>query len=602
MSFTEHFRRNVEKHGDRQAVVFVRDDASGEPDSRTYRDLDLRARKLATWLNAQAAQAGDGTGGHRPVLLLYPPGIDFLEAFFGCLYAGVVAVPAPVPADPRSFTRVTGMVADAGVGYLLTTSDLVETIEAQLRQAGFADQVTCAATDAGLSGDAAGWSMPELSAESLAFLQYTSGSTSEPKGVMVTHGNLLHNQAEIQRINATGPDTILSSWLPHFHDMGLIGMLLHPLYLGGKSVFLSPIAFLKRPWRWMDMLSRYRATMTCAPNFAYDMCARKVRDEHIETLDLSALVSTLNGAEPVRAETLDRFAERFSRAGFRAKSFAPCYGMAEVTLIASGGGPDDAPVVRAFDARALERNEAVPATAAGFQRLVSSGRPGTLDLRIVDPEDRTVLGEGRIGEIWIRGGSVAAGYWNRPQETAETFGAHTSDGTGPFLRTGDLGFSLDGELFVTGRLKDVLIINGRNIYPQDIEHVVRELHPALAGGGGTGAVFSVDLGFEHIVVVHEVQSSLLGETTLPELAARIRVAVSRSFEIAAPSVLLTGRGKVRRTTSGKVQRRLMRTLFMTPGALPALHEQIDPALRALRAPGDDRSGEKALAAAEGTTP
>ena len=491
----------------------------------------------------------------------------------------MIAVPAPVPTDERSIKRSAVMFEDAGIGLVLTTAAIREPLTAWLSESGLAD-LPCVATDAELLADPDGWRMPDLSGDTVAFLQYTSGSSSEPKGVVVTHANLLHNEAAISNALGFDPTFRGAGWLPHFHDMGLIGMLLQALYGGNDLVFMSPMTFLKRPVRWLDMIERYQAHCTVAPNFAYELVARRISDEDVARLDLSSLRVALNGAEPIRARTLDAVIARLGEAGFRPDAFVAGYGMAEVTLLATASAVGQPPRYLDVEPSALERGEAVPAPADGATRLVSSGAPADLDVWIVDPETHRVLPESTVGEIWLRGGSVTRGYWHREAENVETFGAHTEAGDGPFLRTGDLGLLRDGDLFVTGRHKDLLIVNGRNIYPQDIEEAVRFVDPALTDS--PGVVLVVDAGQEYVVVIQGVREDALSETTPAELSSEIKRTVARTFEVAAPSVVLVERKGVHRTTSGKVQRRSMHASFLDGSIDGVLHEDIDPAVAPLR--------------------
>lgn len=572
--FVSHVRGQVELFGDTRAFTYLREvDRELVEERVTYTALDADARAIAAWL-AQRPEAD------RPVLLLYIDGIDFLRAYLGCLYAGVIAVPAPLPTDDRSLKRAAVMFDDAGIGLVLTTEAVREPLTAWLRDSGLADRMPCVATDTEQLADPDAWRMPDLRGDTVAFLQYTSGSSSEPKGVVVTHANLLHNEAAIS--NALELDSTMTGagWLPHFHDMGLIGMLLQAIYAGGNLVFMSPMTFLKRPVRWLDMVHRYGAQVTLAPNFAYELVARRVSDDDLARLDLSALRVALNGAEPVRARTLDAVIDRLGEAGFRDDAFVAAYGMAEATLIATARAVGEPPRYLDVDPAALERGEAIPSATDGAARLVSSGAPTDLDVWIVDPETAQVAPESTVGEIWLRGGSVTRGYWKREAESAETFGARTDTGEGPFLRTGDLGLVHDGELFVTGRLKDLLIVNGRNIYPQDIEEVVRFVHPALSDS--PGVVLVVDAGQEYVVVIQGVRESALSDATPAELTAQIKGTVARTFELAAPSVVLVERRGVHRTTSGKVQRRSMHASFLDGSIEGVLHEDIEPAVRPLR--------------------
>ncbi|KVE31056.1 AMP-binding protein [Burkholderia sp. TSV86] len=573
-NFAEHISNQVIRCGSGKHYVFMHGkpgDPVGE-ERLGYHELDRRARSIAAWLSACGANS-------RPVLLAYPEGLAFLQAFVACLYAGVIAVPVPFPGDARSVERTKRIMRDAGIRLVLSASaEQANRLARCLDDPNIEVSFHCAATDTVEDAGASAWQMPDIGLSSIAFLQYTSGSTGEPKGVAVTHRNLLHNEAQIQRAVASSTDSVVTGWLPHFHDMGLIGMLLHPLYVGCDCAFMAPSTFLRRPVRWLEAVTHYAATITVAPNFAYDLCTRAIRDEQLAGLDLSTLKVALNGAEPVRARTIEAFSARFAAVGFASSAFAPCYGMAEITLLATVNHVATPPVLLDIDAGSLERNEATPARADDpARRVVSSGRVVDLDLRIVDPQTREVLMGGRIGEIWLRGDSVAHGYWGHTDINDATFRAETATGEGPYLRTGDLGFVLDGELFVTGRLKDLLIVNGRNLYPQDIEHFIRELHPAL--GAGMGAVFAVEADGERVVIVHEIKETLVAEgLSTADLSVHIKAAVAREFDIAAPSVVLVPRGAVTRTTSGKVQRGLMRERFLTR-RLPALQEDIQVQVR-----------------------
>ena len=381
---------------------------------------------------------------------------------------------------------------------------------------------------------------------------------------MVTHRNLLHNEALIQRAFRQTKESIIAGWLPLYHDMGLIGNVLQTVFAGARCVLMSPVAFLQRPLRWLEVISRYRATTSGAPNFAYDFCTRKITAEERETLDLSSWTTAFNGSEPIRAETLENFAKIFKACGFRASAFYPCYGLAEATLFVSGTFRPDFPVVKSFAAKALEQNQVVDADVTGedTHRLVACGNPSDdQQIVIVDPETSVPTALGGVGEIWIAGDSVASGYWKRPEETRLTFGARIAgNGEVSFLRTGDLGFLHEGELFITGRLKDLIIIRGRNLYPQDIEKTVQESHVELRPGGG--AAFSADInGEERLIVVQEAErtASLDHETALNA----IRQAVAEEHEAQAYAIVIVKAGSVPKTSSGKVQRRACRKMFLS---------------------------------------
>jgi len=441
------------------------------------------------------------------------------------------------------------------------------------------------ATDGVASGAELEWKAPAATGASIALLQYTSGSTSMPRGVMVSHANLIHNSAHIIPAFALTMESVSVMWLPLFHDMGLTNGVIQPLLMGRECFLMAPQAFLQRPLRWLQAISRYRATISGGPNFAYDLCTRRITPEQRENLDLSGWHAAYNGAEPVRADTMKRFAAAFAGCGFQPRFFYPCYGLAEATLLVAGGRPQDAPVLCTAEVSALERSRVIESRVAEscdpprkMRTLVGSGQaiPGTR-IVIVDPQSLTPCAPDAVGEIWVSSPSVARGYWNRPEETAQTFHAYMADtGAGPFLRTGDLGFLRDGELFVTGRLKDLIIIDGRNVYPQDIELTVEQSHPAMRPG--CCAAFSVEIDDEErLVVAVEVdrhyragvpQTAPLthsGERPLLDADAMtraIRRVVAEDHDVRVHAVVLLKAGSIPRTPSGKVQRRQCQTSFI----------------------------------------
>ncbi|MFA6110075.1 MAG: AMP-binding protein, partial [Candidatus Latescibacterota bacterium] len=567
-TLAEVLRWRAEHQPEAVAYTFLRD-GEGQEENLTYRELDRWARAIGAELQNRCRR-GDRA------LLVFPPGLDFLAAFVGCWYADVVAVPTLPPRPHRPDSPMRAIAADAGVGLILTTAGLSERLTALHgdgpRLDPKAPELAVDRIDLGL---AAAWRDPDVPAESLAFLQYTSGSTGSPKGVMVGHRNLMHNQEMIRLGFGHEGEVRILSWLPSYHDMGLIGMLLQPLYLGCPCVFFSPQAFLQKPSRWLEGISRYRSTSSGGPNFAYDLCLQTVTEEQRRELDLSSWRVAFNGAEPVRAETLERFAAAFAPCGFHREALLPCYGLAEATLFVTGhldhGRP--APRVAARD-------------GAGF---VGCGR-GWLDqdLRIVDPETGVEQPAGSVGEIWLASPSVALGYWERPQETAETFAAALPGMEEKrFLRTGDLGFVQAGELFVTGRLKDLVIIRGRNHYPQDIEKTVERAHPAMRPN--SGAAFSIEhAGEERLVVVHEVERTALRSLDVQAVVAAVRQAVREEHEVQVHALVLLKPGGVPRTSSGKIQRRACREGFLT-GELPVVGRwEREP-----KPPAEDRPSEPA---------
>ena len=554
-TLVELLQRRAELQGPRLAYTFLVDGESEEV-RISYAELDRQARAIAAWLQSR------GLEGER-ALLLFPAGLEFIAAFFGCLYAGVVAVPAYPPRMNRSLDRIQAIACDAQAKVALTTQSVLERVTPVLRQTPELERVTWLDTDSVPAGIEQSWRKPGSKSGTLAFLQYTSGSTGTPKGVMLTHANLLHNCGQISYAFEMTRSVSGVFWLPSYHDMGLVGGVLCPLYQGAPNVIMSPMSFLQRPYRWLQAISRHRAIVSGGPNFAYDLCVRKITPQQRATLDLSSWTIAFNGAEPVRSETLDRFAEMFEPCGFRREAFYPCYGLAEATLIVSGGLKAAPPVVRAFDAKALENRQVVelPAMDEGARRLVGSGQVlADEEIVIADPETLTRCGPRQVGEIWVKNPSVAQGYWRRPDDTEHAFRARLRDnGKGDYLRTGDLGFFQDGELFVAGRLKDLIIIRGLNHYPHDIELTVEKCHSAVRPG--SGAAFTVDVDNEpKLIIVYEVERRQQGE--VDEVFEAIRREVGREHELQVDSIVLIKPGSIPKTSSGKIQRHACRKAYL----------------------------------------
>jgi acyl-CoA synthetase (AMP-forming)/AMP-acid ligase II/acyl carrier protein len=569
---------------DRRAYTFLRD---GEQDEAhiTYQELDRRARAIGASLQ-QVARAGDRA------LLLYPSGLDYIAAFLGCLYAPVTAVPAyrPNPRLERTVMRLRAIARDARPTVVLTTESMVGAASQLAALDPSLAGTTWLATDTIADGAAGTWREPAIDRNTLAFLQYTSGSTTTPRGVMVSHGNLMHNEALIKRTIGSTEDSVGVSWLPLFHDMGMIGFVVQPLYTGFPAVLMSPAHFGQKPVRWLRAITRYRGTVSAGPNSAYDLCVRKTTPEERAGLDLSSWRVAVNGAEPVRPETIQRFLANFAQCGLRPDVLVPSYGLAEATLLVSGGPVARRPVVAHAAKAALLHGqvEIVP----GPQATVSTALAGSgqvlhgQHVLIVDPETRRRCRPDRVGEIWVAGPSVAKGYWNSPEATAATFQARLADiDEGAFLRTGDLGFIHDGGLFVTGRIKDLIIVHGGNHAPQDIERTAEGSHPALPPGCGTA--FSVDDDVEpQLVVVHEVGRAHL-DVDCEEVAAAIRRAVAVEHELVVHTVVLLKTGTLPRTTSGKLQRRGCRDEFLR-GTLPEVGRSVRP-VPGRTAPSDDEA-------------
>lgn len=531
----------------------------------TYAALDQQARRIATHLRAA------GLKGER-ALLLFPPGLAYVSAFFGCLYGGVVAVPAYPPRSARGIPRLQAILADAMVRVALTTGSLLSMARALLDQTQAFDGLTWIATDELEVGQESDWCPPGVDSGSLAFLQYTSGSTRAPRGVMVTHGNLLHNLGVMHEWFRDTSDNVAVSWLPPYHDMGLIGSILTPLYGGFPAVLMSPLHFLERPLRWLQAISRHRATASAAPNSAYELCVRRIAEAQRAELDLNSWRVAVNGAEPVRAETLDRFVEAFGGSGFRRETFRPCYGLAEATLLVSGDAPGSPTESVTVAKTALLANWAFePRGGSDARVLVSCGRAlGGQQLVIADTATGAPLPAGRVGEIWLSGPSIARGYWGRAEETEAVFHARLlGDSTARYLRTGDLGFQDEaGRLFVTGRLKDLIIIRGRNHYPQDIEMTVEASHPSLRPGCGAAFAVSAE-GQERLVVVQEVEG---GDRVDVEAVARAcREAVLEECEVDLGALVLIRPRTIQKTSSGKIQRHACRDAYLA-GALQTVGE------------------------------
>lgn len=543
---------------ERTSHIFLAD-KEGEELRVTYAELDRRARAAA------AALQGIGERGDR-ALLLYPPGLDFIAGFFGCLYAGMVAVPAYPPRNPGHLPRLLALAADAGAKIALTNERTHEAVQRQIRELPDWADLGWLATDT-IAEAPAGFEPVAVTADELAFLQYTSGSTGAPKGVMVTHANIVYNTHYIQESFRLHRESVSVSWLPSFHDMGLIDGVLGPVYTGHLGVLMSPVSFIQRPRRWLEAITRFKGTHGGGPNFGYDLCVERVGLEARAGLDLSSWESAYNGAEPVRAATLAAFSAAFAGCGFRPEAHYPCFGMAETTLMVSGGDVDREPVVKAVDRVALEAGRfevaALEAAAGTTSAQVSSGRM-ILDTRVViaDPEQGRQSAPGMIGEVWVTGPTVAAGYWQRPEETAEAFGARLPDDPTNWLRTGDLGYVDEaGELYICGRTKDLIVIRGRNHYPQDIEFTMERAHPALKSGGG--AAFSVDVdGQERLVVIQELLRTALRNADTDAIGVAMAQAILQEHEVQPYAVVLIKTGTVPKTSSGKIQRQGARRSYL----------------------------------------
>ncbi|SDI12289.1 Acyl-CoA synthetase (AMP-forming)/AMP-acid ligase II [Actinokineospora alba] len=555
-------RDHVRAAPDDLAVIVV-PDVDADDDTRwTYARLDAEARKVGAWLRARYPV------GER-LLLLYPTGVDFVAALVGCLYAGMAAVPAPLPGRYREErSRVQGIAENAGVCAILTDSENLAAVADWADAEGLTTPVV--ATDGVDLPDPGAWQPQELDRSALAMLQYTSGTTGAPKGAMLSHGNLLHN-VENQRVMCRlTRETRLGGWLPLYHDMGLLGQLVPALLVGTCCVLMRPASFLKRPHQWLRLIDKYGIHSSAGPSFAYDLVRDRITDDQLAELDLSRWRFSAIGAEPVRPATLDGFIERFAPAGLREDVLTTCYGMAEATVYVSGDAFRP-PKVTTVDSELLEQQRFVAADGAdGGVGMVSCGTPHTFDVVIIDPTTAEPLPPGSIGEICLRGGSLATGYWN--DNTANAF-AWTTDG---YLRTGDLGTVHDGEVYVTGRCVELVTVAGRKFSPQDIERTLRARHPEL---GSVGAVFSVPLGeadaaTDALIVTHEISGRPTADR-LRVLAEQIRATVVGEFGVPVDGIGLLRRAVVRRTTSGKIQRATMRRMLLAD-ELTAVYADYEP--------------------------
>lgn len=580
-TLVHRLRQHALEQPEQTAFTFLRYGEAGN-ESLTYKELDQRSRAIGTHLRHQ------GVSG-KPVLLLLPSGLDYIATYCACLYAGALAIPAYAPHSARDWPRIQAILSDARAEFALTTSANLTKSRRWIAQTPELARLTWLALDNLDLEQAEPWRDDAIG--ELAFLQYTSGSTTDPKGVIISHRNLMHNLSMIyaywQVPEATSPVHV--SWLPLFHDMGLILSVLFPLYSGFPGYLMAPADFLQRPLRWLQAISDYRGTFTCAPNFAYELCLQRVSLHDLPGLDLRCWEGAVNAAEPVRPDTIERFTRFLSPCGFPQNGFRPAYGMAEATLVVTSGYRTDPPCrIKTVNKQRLEEHilEETDDAEIGIKALVGCGGPsGEQEVVIVDPETFQRCEDTRVGEIWISGPSVAQGYWQRPQETAEVFQAYLATGEGPFLRTGDLGAFCEGELFITGRRKDVIILDGRNLYPQDIELTVERAHPAIRAG--CCAAFSLEQDEEErLIVLAEIDhhyrapggvsspspaSNPTGSVSdapgpsqldLQEIIKGIRRAVAEYHGVRVHQVLLLKTGGVLKTSSGKIRRRACSQAFI----------------------------------------
>ena len=563
-------RDRAEHKPDQLAYRFLADGETSQQ-TLTYLQLHQQAVQIASYLQSFLSP------GDR-VLVVYPysAGLEFIAAFFGCLYAGAIAVTDNPPVSPQAIVKLQTRLESSQCRAILSTKALIEQLKIQFsvekeEETRRGTSLRWVATDDLLDQNLAiDWQEPPINGDTVAFLQYTSGSTGTPKGVIVTHGNVLHNSAIIYRAFGHHNHSKGLIWLPLFHDMGLIGGVVQPLYGSFPVTLMSPVALVQKPFRWLEAISEYQATTSGGPNFAYDLVCRTATPEKLEQLDLSSWDVAFSGAEPVRWDTLKRFAEIFGPCGFKPEAFYPCYGMAETTLFISGGHKHQTPNILWVDPVALEHNQVIQTQETSLannpqsrktRSLVSCGFPWLADeVMIVDPQELTPRDADQVGEILVSGKGVGLGYWDKPEDTETTFRVYV-EGRGPYLRTGDLGFLQDGELYITGRIKDMMILWGRNRYPQEIEATLDTCHPAIRAGHSAAFSVETELG-EQLIIAAEIERRYLRNLNVEEVVNAIRQAIAEQNTVDVFAIVLLKTTTIPKTTSGKIQRRACRTKFL----------------------------------------
>ncbi|MCB8786918.1 fatty acyl-AMP ligase [Planktothrix agardhii] len=563
-------RDRAEHKPDQLAYRFLADGETSQQ-TLTYLQLHQQAVQIASYLQSFLSP------GDR-VLVVYPysAGLEFIAAFFGCLYAGAIAVTDNPPVSPQAIVKLQTRLESSQCRAILSTKALIEQLKIQFsvekeEETRRGTSLRWVATDDLLDQNLAiDWQKPPINGDTVAFLQYTSGSTGTPKGVIVTHGNVLHNSAIIYKAFGHHNNSKGLIWLPLFHDMGLIGGVVQPLYGSFPVTLMSPVALVQKPFRWLEAISEYQTTTSGGPNFAYDLVCRTATPEKLEQLDLSSWDVAFSGAEPVRWDTLKRFAEIFGPCGFKPEAFYPCYGMAETTLFISGGHKHQTPNILWVDPVALEHNQVIQTQETSLannpqsrktRSLVSCGFPWLADeVMIVDPQELTPRDADQVGEILVSGKGVGLGYWDKPEDTETTFRVYV-EGRGPYLRTGDLGFLQDGELYITGRIKDMMILWGRNRYPQEIEATLDTCHPAIRAGHSAAFSVETELG-EQLIIAAEIERRYLRNLNVEEVVNAIRQAIAEQNTVDVFAIVLLKTTTIPKTTSGKIQRRACRTKFL----------------------------------------
>jgi len=551
-SLVDVIRLRAQQHPNRLSCTFIN---RGIEENMIYASLEQHAKAIAAHLQASGVQPGDR------VLLIFSPGLPFIQAFIACLYAGCVAVPIYPPLQDKIMDKALRIIANAKPALILTST----VGWALAQQLGSNDtKIPCLVIDNIDLADGNHWQDPQLQGHELAFLQYTSGSTSHPKGVMVGHHNLIDNLERIYKAYQFNDETLLFSWLPPQHDMGLIGGILTPIYGGIPVKLMSPFSFLQNPLSWLQNITKYRTTCSMSPNFAYDYCVKRIKEEKKQGLDLSSWTIASNGAEPIRQETLEQFYHAFKEYGFRKEAFYPCYGLAETTLIVSGGIPGT-PYRSLRIAKEHYQNNKVHFASENTPQshvLIGCGNP-VLKVRIVNPETLSLCEPDQIGEIWVQGDSVAQGYWGQEEETQQGFHGmiQGDDSQQKYLRTGDLGFMHDSELYVTGRIKDLIILYGKNYYPQDIEHSLSQ--SPIQTRLGKCAAFVTQSGHEfHLTVMCEIKNQRMTLDEQEDLFNSINQLIYQAHQLEIHTIVLIPLKEMPHTTSGKVRRNFCRNYLL----------------------------------------
>lgn len=548
-------KQHAQAEPDKTACIFL-EDGSNPSRALTYQELNTQAQQIAMQL-LETVNPGDR------VLLFYPNSLDYILGLLACFYAGVIAVPAYPPGNSYHLKRLIAIADDAKAAAILITTKVAQQVQRFGRLPKQLAKTPQIMTDRllprGYEKD-----LPEIKPSDLAIMQYTSGSTGNPKGVMISHENIMVNEAMIAEGTGHDSQAVYLGWLPFYHDMGLICNVLQPLYLGVTAYFMPPLKFVQRPLRWLQAISKYKITISGAPNFAYELCFQKISASQKQDLDLSSWQVAFCGAEPIRASTLDAFAESFAASGFKRQAFAPCYGLAEATLIVTGAHSESEPTMLSINKTALEKNqiEIMPLYAEKSKTLVSSGKV-LLDetICIVDPKTLKICAPGDVGEVWVQGKHVAKGYWQKPEKDNANFNAYTADQQGPFMRSGDLGFYYQDRLYITGRLKDMIIIRGRNHYPQDLEYTASIAHPTL--NPDSTAAFAIEhKEQEQLIIMQEVAAAAYKTVDKDILETAIRDAVISAHEICPYDIVLVRPGEIPKTSSGKVQRAACRQEYL----------------------------------------